>query len=82
MGESAWGNPSKALPFLLYARPPPSPEDVRVTKQIVDAGKLLDIELMDHNHPGIGLNRFVSLKERGIGILTISTSNVTVLSSF
>lgn len=45
--------------------PTPSPEDVAVTRQIVEAGKLLDIELMDHLI--IGHNRFVSLKERGLG---------------
>lgn len=45
--------------------PSPSPEDVRVTKQIASAGKLLDIELLDHLV--IGQGRFVSLKERGLG---------------
>lgn len=45
--------------------PSPSPEDVRVTRQIVQAGKLLDIEMLDHII--IGRQRFVSLKERGLG---------------
>lgn len=45
--------------------PTPSPEDVAVTKQIVAAGKLLDIELLDHLI--IGRQTFVSLKERGLG---------------
>jgi DNA repair protein RadC len=45
--------------------PTPSPEDVAVTRQIVDAGKLLDIEVLDHLV--IGRQRFVSLKERGLG---------------
>jgi DNA repair protein RadC len=45
--------------------PTPSPEDVAVTRQAVEAGKLLDIEVMDHIV--CGLNRFVSLKERGLG---------------
>ncbi|MBE2199159.1 MAG: DNA repair protein RadC [Anaerolinea sp.] len=45
--------------------PSPSPEDVNVTRQIVQAGKLLDIELLDHII--IGHQRFVSLKERGLG---------------
>jgi DNA repair protein RadC len=45
--------------------PAPSPEDVEVTKQIVQAGKLLDIELLDHLI--IGRNRYVSLRERGLG---------------
>jgi len=45
--------------------PTPSPEDVRVTEQIVQAGKLLDIEVLDHLV--IGQQRYVSLKERGLG---------------
>lgn len=45
--------------------PTPSPEDVRVTHQMVDAGKLLDVEVLDHLV--IGHQRFVSLKERGLG---------------
>ena len=44
----------------------PSPEDVAVTRQIVEAGKLLDIELLDHIIVGHG-GRFASLKERGLG---------------
>jgi DNA repair protein RadC len=45
--------------------PTPSPEDVAVTRQIVEAGKLLDVEVLDHLI--IGQQRFVSLKERGLG---------------
>lgn len=45
--------------------PTPSPEDVRVTEAIVEAGALLDIRVLDHLI--IGRNRFVSLKERGLG---------------
>ena len=45
--------------------PTPSPEDVRVTEMIVEAGTLLDIDVLDHLI--IGRNRFVSLKERGLG---------------
>jgi len=45
--------------------PTPSPEDVAVTRQIVDAGKLLDIEVLDHLI--IGWQRWTSLKERGLG---------------
>jgi len=45
--------------------PTPSPEDVAVTKQVVQAGKLLDIDVLDHLV--IGQGRFVSLKERGLG---------------
>jgi DNA repair protein RadC len=45
--------------------PTPSPEDVAVTEQIVAAGKLLDIEVLDHLV--IGHQRYVSLKERRLG---------------
>ena len=45
--------------------PTPSPEDVAVTRQIVEAGKLLDVDVLDHLV--IGRQRFVSLKERGLG---------------
>ena len=45
--------------------PTPSPEDVRVTRQIIEAGALLDIEVLDHLI--IGQGRYVSLKERGLG---------------
>jgi DNA repair protein RadC len=45
--------------------PTPSPEDVQVTENLVAAGKLLDIEVLDH--VVIGRNRYVSLKERGLG---------------
>jgi DNA repair protein RadC len=45
--------------------PSPSPEDVRVTTELVKAGQLLDIEVLDHLV--IGGQKFVSLKERGLG---------------
>jgi len=45
--------------------PTPSPEDVRVTEMVREAGKLLDIEVLDHII--IGMNRYLSLKERGLG---------------
>jgi DNA repair protein RadC len=43
----------------------PSPEDVAVTAEIVQAGQMLNIEVLDHLI--IGQQRFVSLKERGLG---------------
>ncbi|MFW6082770.1 MAG: RadC family protein [Chloroflexota bacterium] len=45
--------------------PSPSHEDVEVTRQLIAAGKLLSIELLDHLI--IGQQRFVSLRERGLG---------------
>ena len=46
--------------------PTPSPDDVAVTRAIVQAGKLLDIDTLDHLI--IGCNGlFASLKEMGLG---------------
>jgi DNA repair protein RadC len=45
--------------------PTPSPDDVAITRAIVQAGKLLDIDVLDHLV--IGAGRHVSLKERGLG---------------
>jgi DNA repair protein RadC len=45
--------------------PDPSPDDVEVTRQLVAAGKLMDIEVLDHLV--IGQQRYVSLRERGLG---------------
>jgi DNA repair protein RadC len=45
--------------------PTPSPDDVAVTRAIVQAGKLLDMEVLDHLV--IGQGKWVSLKERGLG---------------
>jgi DNA repair protein RadC len=44
--------------------PSPSPEDVNVTRQIVQAGKLLDIDCLDHLIIG---HTYTSMKERGLG---------------
>ena len=40
-------------------------EDVAITKDIVAAGKLLSVEVLDHLI--IGKAKYVSLKERGLG---------------
>jgi len=45
--------------------PTPSPDDVAVTRAIAQAGKLLDVGVLDHLV--IGRGRWVSLKERGLG---------------
>lgn len=45
--------------------PTPSPEDIKLTEMIVEAGRLLDIEVLDHLV--IVQHDFVSLRERGIG---------------
>ncbi len=46
----------------------PSPEDIQLTTDTVKAGKLLDIEVLDHII--IGLGAFVSMKERRLGFQT------------
>ena len=45
--------------------PTPSPDDIVLTKAIVQAGKLLDVDVLDHLV--IGKGQFVSLKEKGLG---------------
>jgi DNA repair protein RadC len=43
--------------------PAPSREDLRLTRQLVDCSKLLDLRI--HDHVIIGRERFVSLAQRG-----------------
>ncbi len=45
--------------------PTPSPDDVAVTRAVAQAGKLLDVDVLDHIV--IGQGRWVSLKEKGLG---------------
>ncbi len=45
--------------------PTPSPDDAAVTRALVQAGKLVDVELLDHLI--IGQGKYVSMKERGLG---------------
>lgn len=45
--------------------PTPSPDDIALTRAVVEAGRLLDIEVLDHLV--IGRGRWVSLKERKLG---------------
>jgi len=44
--------------------PTPSREDVRLTRQLVECARLLDLRL--HDHVVIGRGRYVSLAERGL----------------
>ena len=44
--------------------PAPSPEDIALTRKLVEAGKLLDIPVLDHLILGDG--KYISLKEKGI----------------
>ena len=47
--------------------PTPSPEDVRTTELAVEAGKLLDITVLDHIIVGAG--SWVSMKDRQLGFI-------------
>ena len=50
--------------------PTPSAEDVSITRKVVEAGQLLDIEVLDHiiiGRPGASGPGWVSLRERGLG---------------
>ena len=59
---------SAASVFLLHNHPSrdptPSREDIRLTRQLVECARLLDLRI--HDHLVIGQGRFVSLAERGI----------------
>jgi len=46
--------------------PTPSAEDIRVTRQLVESGKVLDIQVLDHVIIGRGEREFVSLREEGL----------------
>jgi DNA repair protein RadC len=43
----------------------PSQQDINLTRAIVQAGKLLDVEVLDHLV--IGQGQWVSMKEKGLG---------------
>ncbi len=45
--------------------PTPSPEDIVLTRQLVERGRVVDVEVLDHLVLGAG--RWVSLRERGVG---------------
>jgi DNA repair protein RadC len=55
----------RPVPTPPTADPSPSPDDVAITRALVQAGRLLDIQVVDHLI--IGGDRYVSLKERGLG---------------
>jgi hypothetical protein len=64
-GENRMEQSMYGVPVSTLRDPTPSPEDVAVTRQAVEAGKLLDVDVLDHII--VGHHRFVSLKERGLG---------------
>ena len=46
--------------------PTPSAEDIRITRQLVEAGKVLDVQVLDHVVIGRGETPFTSLRETGL----------------
>jgi len=46
--------------------PTPSPEDFRLTRQLAEGARLLDLRLHDHVIIGNGTERWVSLAQRGL----------------
>ncbi len=50
--------------------PSPSAEDIRITRQLVEAGKIIDIKVMDHvvvgRTPGLSGPGFISMRESGL----------------
>ncbi len=60
-------------PFVILAHnhpssdPDPSPEDIQTTQKIIEAGKLLNIGVLDHLI--IGNGGYVSLSERGVDFI-------------
>jgi DNA repair protein RadC len=52
--------------------PAPSPEDIALTRRLVEAGKLLEVNVLDHLV--VGQNRYVSLRERGLGFEQAGTT--------
>ncbi len=45
--------------------PSPSAEDIRITKQLVESGRIVDIKVLDHVILGAA-DKFVSLRESGM----------------
>ncbi len=66
-GENRTEQSVNGVPAPTLREATPSPEDVAVTRAIVQAGKLLDIAVLDHLVLGRPAGCFVSLKERGLG---------------
>ena len=46
--------------------PTPSAEDLKITRQLVEAGKILDVKILDHVIIGRGERPFMSLREAGL----------------
>ncbi len=65
-GENRMEQSMNGVPVSTLRDITPSPDDVAVTRAIIQAGKLLDIDVLDHLILGAG-GKWCSLKERGLG---------------
>ena len=64
-GENRGEQSSHGVPVPTLRDPAPSPDDIKVTREMIDAGDLLDIALLDHLV--IGGGKFVSMKRERLG---------------
>lgn len=64
-GENRTEQSVNGVPAPTPRDPTPSPDDVTVTRALIQAGKLVDVEVLDHLI--IGQGKYVSMKERGLG---------------
>lgn len=58
--------PKNALPYAerrISGDPAPSPDDTALTRRLVEAGRLIGVDVLDHILIGDG--RYVSVRERG-----------------
>ena len=63
-GENRVEQSTNGVPVSTLRDPTPSPDDVAVTRAIVQAGKLLDVDVLDHLV--IAGNTSLSFAERGL----------------
>jgi len=57
--------------------PSPSPDDVAMTRHVVEAGKMLNIDVLDH--VVVARGGYVSLKERGLGFADVATAKMAAV---
>jgi hypothetical protein len=62
--SSAPDRPRQITPISCGVDPTPSPDDLHLTAEALAAGRLLDIDLLDHLV--IGHDAWISLRDRGV----------------
>ena len=63
-GENRVEQSTNGVPVSTLRDPTASPDDIAVTRAIIQAGKLLDVDVLDHLV--IGRAGWVSLKKQGL----------------